>query len=401
MMSCSHIAMTFVGLVLLGCGGVAHSPHAPRPVNAPAVDIAGAKPSTQNADPAADLRPGSSSTGPKVTDLDTIRIQVVGRSAIGATEMTSVATADLFNEASSSWKNGKGDEAIGLFRRLVTEFPDSTYSPLALHNIAAVYDSRGDSGSVIATLRELIAAYPASRQSVEGHLYLAAVLAERKQWKDTIATLDQALARSNLTYADRIEGWARTGYAWMELGQLDDAEVSLATAVSEWKRAPYIEDAYFIAMAQYYRGELAHRRFQAVRVELPDDNLGKSLAAKEALAVECYDRWRQALSHRNAYWATAAGYQMSEVFFELWEATAKAPYPSSMSLSARPAYVDEVHSRIRHHLQKALEGHQMNLQLAQAYGVTTSWSDASRTRAARISEILNREARGEYLLPSS
>jgi tetratricopeptide (TPR) repeat protein len=382
-----------------GCGGVSH-----RPVNAadrvaPALDLAGAKPPSSSISPS-ETHPGSGPSDPKVVDLDTIRIQVVSRTPAGETEMTSVATVDLFNGASAAWKEGRGDVAIGSFRQLVTEFPDSLYAPLSLHNIAAIYDQRGDLDATIAVLRELIAAYPTSRKSVEGHLYIAAILAEKKRWPEAVSTLEQALARTNLTFDDRVEALARKGYAQLELGQLDAAEVSLTGAASEWQRAPRIEDPYFIAMAKYYRGEVAHRRFLALKIELPDDNLGKSLAAKESLAATAYDRWRDALSHRHAYWATASGYQMSQVFFELWEATVRAPYPAAMTAAARGPYVVEVHERVRSHLEKALAGHQMNLQLAQAYGVTTSWSEASKTRAAQILEILAKEAKREYVQPT-
>ncbi|MEZ4359958.1 MAG: tetratricopeptide repeat protein [Kofleriaceae bacterium] len=379
------------------CGGAAPRPRGPRA--APAEDLAEAKPPTPAQTPA-DPRPGSS-PAPAVIDLDTIRIQVVSRTPAGETEMTSVASADLFNGASAAWKEGRGDEAIGLFRRLVSEFPDSSYAPLSLHNIAAIYDGRGDQASTITTLRELIAGYPAARLSIEGHLYIAAITAEHKRWGEALRTLDEVLARDNLTFEDQVEALARKGYVLLELDRLDQADAALVAALGQWRKAPRIDDPYFIAMAQYYRGEVAHRRFAKIEVKLPDDQLGKSLDAKEALAVTAYDRWREALPHRHAYWATASGYQMSQVFFELWEATVKAPYPAAMSLAARPPYVAEVHARVRAHLQKALEGHRMNIELAEAYGVSTTWSEASKTRAMQISEILEKEARGEYVRPAS
>jgi tetratricopeptide (TPR) repeat protein len=400
-----RMSVAFVCIVAVGCGAVIGCGAAPkRPTalgsgSAPASDLADARPTSPATTPT-EPRPGSGSPDPVVIDLDTIRIQVVSRTPAGETQMTSVASADLFNGASTAWKNDKGDAAIGLFRRLVSDFPDSIYAPLALHNIAAIYDGRGDPTSTITTLRELIAAYPNSRQSVEGHLYIAAIELEHKQWSEAVTTLAQALTRNNLTFADRIEAGARRGYALLELGRLDEADAVLAAAVAEWRKAPYIEDPYFIAMAQYYRGEVAHRRFLAARVELPDDNLGKSLDAKTALAVVAYDRWREALTHRHAYWATASGYQMSQVFVELWEATVKAPFPVAMSRAARTAYVNEVHARVRADLQKALEGHQMNVQLAEAYGVSTSWSEASKTRAVQISEILAKEGSGQLVAPT-
>lgn len=380
-------------LVLVACASTP-VPRATLPPSsqAPARDLASAKPEPTEA--------GAAAPDPRVIDLDTIRIQVVGKTPTGEAELSAVATADLFNEASAAWKQGQGDAAIGLFRRLASEFPDSSYAPLALYNIAAIYDRRRDLSATIAVLRELIAAYPGARKAVEARLFLAALLAEHKRWLESVAELDGALGSSSLTFADRVEALARKGYALLELARLDDAEVALSAAIVQWRRAVRLDDPYFVAMAQYYRGVVVHRRFQAIQVALPDDNLGVSLAAKSTLAAAAYDLWREALGHRHAYWATAAGYQMSQIFYELWDAAVRAPYPTAMSRDARPHYVVEVHQRVREHLLKALEGHRMNLELAGAYGVSTSWSDASRAQVVKILEIIERESRGLYLEPA-
>ena len=154
-------------------------------------------------------------------------------------------------------------------------------------------------------------------------------------------------------------------------------------------------------MAHYYRGEIAHRRFAGSPVRLPDDQLAKDLETRRILAGLAYDRWKESLSHRHAYWATASGYQMSQIFVELWEVTVKAPYPAKLDPAQRSRYVSEVHERVLVHLEKALEGHQMNVELAKAYGVETEWSLASEARAVEIMDLLAKDARGELVGPAN
>ncbi len=336
---------------------------------------------------------------PRVTDLDIIRIKVTPRGVGGDPEITTVATADLFRQAGEAAKDGRTQAAMNLYRQIVTEFPDSQYAPISLFNIAAIYDGRADLAMTIDTLRELVKAYPDAHESVEGHLYIAALQADHKQWAEAAATLDAALARPNLSYADRVEGFARKGYAELELSHYDVADIALAQAVTEWQRAPRIEDPYYIAMATYYRGELVHRKFEALPIRLPDDQLVKDVEAKRVLAVQAYDRWKESLHHQQAYWATASGYQMSQIFVELWEATVKAPYPTKVAVAARPTYVTEVHEKSREHLEKALEGHRMNVELAKAYGVDTSWSKGSEQQAVKIMETLAKDAAGNFVTP--
>ena len=123
------------------------------------------------------------------------------------------------------------------------------------------------------------------------------------------------------------------------------------------------------------------------------------MEARRVLVMRAYGHWKEALEHKHAYWATAAGYQMSQVFYEYWKVAVKAPYPDGLDPAGRQAYVIEVHDRMRENLTKALEGHQANVELAGAYGVETRWSEASKVRATELLGVLDREARGDLVRP--
>jgi predicted negative regulator of RcsB-dependent stress response len=392
-----RLVRSFVVAALCACGAPATKPSLPTPPPAvPADDLAIIKGGAKPVDPE-DAR--LAVKDPRVVDLDIIRIKATQTSP-GQHDTTAVATADLFRAANEAAKAGRAQEAIGRYRQLVTEFPDSLYAPVSLFNIAAIYDGQGDPVATITTLRELVTAYPTSRESIEGHLYIAALQAEKRQWADAEATLDAALARTNFTYADRVEAHARRGYVLLEQTKFDDADAALVAAHGEWRKAPRIDDVYYIAMASYYRGEIAHRKFLAAPVRLPDDQLITDLEAKRVLAVTAYDRWKEALGYKHAYWATASGYQMSQIFVELWEATVKAPYPTRLAPAMRDKYNVEVHERVRQHLEKALEGHRMNVELAKAYGVETTWSQGSAKQMVLVMEALAKDAKGVFVTPS-
>ena len=387
----SGVVVGVVACGVVACGARARPStlSTPAPAITPASDLSAARDEATRADPS---DPRLVARDPRVIDLDIIRIQATSEGVGGEPALTSVASADLFREANDAAKAGRQRDAIASYRKLVDDFPDSRFAPVALFNIAAVYDAQGDVTSTITTLRELVAAYPESRESIEGHLYIAALDSDRARWADALATLDEVLARSNLTFGDRIEALARKGYVQLEQGQLEPAESSLAAAIAAWRKAPRIDDPYYIAMAHYYRGELVHRRFRSAPVRTGDDEMVADLAHKRALAVQAYDRWKEALGFQHAYWATAAGYQMSQIFVELWEAHVNAPDPQRIAPANQPTYNARLHGNVREHLEKALEGHRMNVELARAFGVATSWSEASEVQAARVMELLARDA---------
>jgi TolA-binding protein len=386
-------------MVLAACGARASTPTIPAVASgqqtheAPAADLALAKrtpPAGKNDDSAKD---------PRVVDLDIIKITASTRGVGGEVVAEHVATADLFKQANDAAKAKETERAIALYRRIVTEFPESKYAPIALFNIAALLDARGDYAGTLAALRELVKGYPNARESIDGHLYISALQSDHEDWPEALATLDEIIARSNLTYQDRIEVFARRGYILIQTHRWGEAQAALDAAVADWERAPHIEDPYYIAMATYYRGELAHQKFIEAPVRLPDDTLIADLEHKRVLAVEAYDKWKQSLGFHQAYWATASGYQMSQIFVELWRITVTAPYPARIDTATRDKYTAEVHDRVREHLAKALEGHRMNVELAKAYGVETTWSKGSAQQAVQIVDLLAKDSAGSFVMP--
>jgi hypothetical protein len=163
--------------------------------------------------------------------------------------------------------------------------------------------------------------------------------------------------------------------------------------MSTWRKAQNIEDPYYVAMAAFYLGEVSARRFADQKVRSADEELSADMRTKRELLLDAYDHWKEALTFKNAYWATAAGYQMSQIFYDYWKAAVGAPFPDGMSADARPLYVEEVHARVKENLEKALDGHNANVGLADAYGVKTSWSEASKQRAIELMQLLDQEAR--------
>jgi tetratricopeptide (TPR) repeat protein len=388
-----------LGLAIAGCGARAAHPVAPAPVTAtpdPGRDLSHA-PHDPTPVGAPAHHPGTGAVG----DLGTIRFDVVGRTGSGDPDVVAVVPAQILADGNALLTAGKQEQALAQFRRIVSEFPDSKLAPVALFNVALVYEHRGEIESAITTYRDLVKAYPTGRDSLDAHLRAAALVADRQDWPRALTLLDEILARTDLTHADKIEAFARKGYVQLERGELAPAEITLASAVTEWQRATRIDDPYFIAMAHYYLGEIAHRRFQAVQLHLPDEALKRDIGAKEALAVAAYDRWKEALELKNAYWATAAGYQMSQIFFELWDSSVHAPFPQAVDPRAKDAYLAEVHALVRPDLDKALEGHQMNVGLAGAYGVATTWSEASKQRATEIVQVIQGESAGVASHPTA
>jgi tetratricopeptide (TPR) repeat protein len=339
-------------------------------------------------------------TGDRVYDLEALRIEVAGRSADGEPELVAYDAQALLDAGNDALARGRADEAVARYEKLLREFPESRLAAAARYNLGLAHEARGEHERALELYRLLAADDTLGRDAVDAHVRMAAVLAELGRWSEARQALVALLARSDLTHADRIEGLARLGYVALEQQDFAAAETHLGEALQTFEKlTTRLETLYFVAMARYYLAQIPHRQFRARPMRLPDQQLERDLAAKAGLVTLAYDRYVEVLSVHDAYWGTAAGYQMSQIYKELWDDVTSAPIPTQLSPEAAGYYVKEVHARVRPMLEKAMEGHLRNLELARTYGTDTEWSAASRVRADEIAELLAREASGELVTP--
>src|SRR5262245_21058310 len=108
----------FVLVMVAACGGRAARTTLPTPAVALAHDLAAAKTAAKPTDAHLVAK------DPRIVDLDIIRITAMSRGVGGDPELDHVATADLFNQATEAAKAGQTERAIGLYRRIVSEFSD-------------------------------------------------------------------------------------------------------------------------------------------------------------------------------------------------------------------------------------------------------------------------------------
>ena len=336
----------------------------------------------------------------EVIDLEAIRIEVVGRDAEGEPTLDAYDARSLLDQGNDAIAEERHDDAIAAYEKLLDAFPDSRLAPAAIYNFGLALEGKGDYDGAIARYRVLATRTDAGRDSIDAHVRIAAVQAELERFAQSEETLVAVLARRDLTHGDRIEAMARLGYAYLEQDDLDGAERMLEDAIAYFRKLTTTLDTnYYVAMSFYYRAQVSHRRFRAMPLRLPEEQLKKDYIAKRERLEQTYDRYREALQIQNAYWATASGYQMSQIYKEFWDDTVLAPLPARLSSEARELHAVEIHRLARQFLEQAMNGHRTNVELAAAYKTTTVWSEASRVRAAEVAEVLARESSGELVIP--
>ncbi len=355
-------------------------------------------------------KPEPAPARPKTLDLEPLKIKVVTDPSTGAKDIVHYDARILLDRGNEAIAEERYADALAAYDQLLAEFPDSTVVPLALLNAGLAHESRQEWDLAVGRYRKVAGSKAPAEHVVDALMRIGVVDSERKRWGDAAVTFEQLLGRTGLTAPVRIEAMARLGYVLVEQKAFERAERVLEEAVQYAGTAGFaaggqLDTDYYVAMACYYLANIPHRQALATPLRLEggagagEEQLKKDLAAKRDLLKLAYDRYLVALKRRNAYWATAAGYQMSQMFKELWDEVVRAPIPPRLTAQESGYYAREVHRFMRDHLDKAMRGHSNNVVLAEAYRTSTEWSEASRVRAKEITEILLREAAGELVVP--
>jgi tetratricopeptide (TPR) repeat protein len=322
-----------------------------------------------------------------------MRIRVV-EEAGKAPEVEAYDARDLFDQAGAALDGESWDQALGLYDRLLAEFPSSSLVVPAMFNAGLAHEGKGDWEGAIARYQLVLHTSTRHQDRIDAAIRTAAVLAEQGNWDRSAAALEPVLADRTASADDRLEALARKGYALVEAKSYPAAELALSAAV-ELVRGKGDRAEPFAAMAHFYLAEIPRRQAAAVPLRLPDAQLKADLEAKANLVLLAQKRYEATVELGNVHWATAAAHAMATMQEDMWRALVGAPVPTQLKPDEAAVYVAEVRKLARPYLDRALDIHTKNVELAQRYRTESPWSEASRQRIPVVADLIAREERGE------
>ncbi|NJK31609.1 MAG: hypothetical protein HC927_03890, partial [Deltaproteobacteria bacterium] len=220
------------------------------------------------------------------------------------------------------------------------------------------------------------------------------------QWERSGGVLPAgARARRRLLPSERVEALARQGYAMFHLDRLAEADALFAAADEVFTSATEsgaerFADTYFGAMARFYRAAILHRRFRAIEIHLPEQQMQEDFAAKLELLEQAQEAYNHAIRARHVYWVSAAGYQLSTLFEEFYDAVMYAPVPDWLDEAQRRVYYEELEEQLRPVVDKAIWVLEKNLETARKLGYENEFVLRSEDQLARLQGVLlGRDAR--------
>jgi tetratricopeptide (TPR) repeat protein len=310
----------------------------------------------------------------------------------------------LLDAGNDALQGGDALRAIAYYERLAEEFSQSELVTAALYNRGLALERLGEHDAAIDQYRDLAAAVQKGRDAIDALIRAGAVLADLRRWPASVDVFEELLARDDLSPSDRVEGYARLGYALYENKDDPRAEEVLGEALAVAGRlgeGEHLETSYFVAMSAFYLGLIPRRQFSDIPLRLPDEQMARDLEAKAELVLLTHERLTRAIAVGEPHWATAAGYELGAIQEEFWRAIVSAPIPPHLGPEAVQAYTSEVHDQAREFLERSLTLYSRTVELAEVFRTTTRWSRAAEERAGVVADLLARERAGELVAPET
>ena len=347
--------------------------------------------------------PAVPSAGP-VTQYEMDPIKITAVAGPDGTHVEAFDAAELFEQAGKALSDKRFDDAIAAYDRVLKEFPEGRYVRASLYNVGLAYQGKKDWEGAIARFKALTDGYPDSSDAKDAAFQLGSTYAEINNWPASVQVLARTLERKDLSSDDRLEALARRGFAQFQLKDLDTAERTLRSAVAffhQKEAEERFETDFYLALAMYHIGEIAHERFRAVPLRLPEKQMGIDLEAKAHLLLASQRQYIDTIKLGNPGWASASGFQIASLYEELYDAFIHAPVPPDLlrpdAREKLDIYYEEVRKKIRVLLEKSVRTHQENLAMMERLGVQNEWRDRSKVAYAKIQRLLDPSYRPAFV----
>ncbi len=327
-------------------------------------------------------------SGPVTTvEMDPVQIEV-GKPG---DELVAYDAPTLFAEAGAHMDDNRFSQAVESYDRLIKNFPDSGYVPPSIFNAGLSLEAQGRFVDAAERYRQVLDQFPAAKVAKDASLRIGACYAELARWPASIEALEIAARRSDLNLSERVETLSRIGLGYFEIHDVTQAERSFREAVTYYQahqEEERIESPFFVAMAQFYRAHLSHKRFRDMPLRPVQKQLTQDIEALAKQFMAANDGYVAAIRFKDPFWASAAGFHIGALYRELYDTLVKAPVPVELNELEKIFYSDLLKGQLRTLLEKAQGVLQKNVEWASRVGVKNGWVEKSSEQLEELSRLL-------------
>src|SRR5262245_30326180 len=340
-------------------------------------------------------------------EMDPIKISAVTGPDGGHLETFDVA--ELFEHAGKALAEKRYDDAIAGYEQLLREFPgDNKFRLPSLYNQGLAHQGKKDWAKAADVFKKMAELAPNHPDTKDALFQLGATYAEMGNWPTSGTIFAQLLERKDMTADDKIEAYARRGFAQFQLKDLDTAERTFTSALYFFRsieKDERLQTDFYLGLVKYHLGQIPHERFRAIPLRLPEKQMAKDMDDKARLLLSAQRQYIETIKMGNPQWASASGYQVGSLYEEFYDSFIHAPIPPELvgdgNQEKREIYYDELRKRIRILLEKSLRTHEQNLLMLERLGVQNEWRDKSKLAFAKLQKMLDPSFKFDFADPAT
>jgi tetratricopeptide (TPR) repeat protein len=292
---------------------------------------------------------------------------------------------------------------------LLKEFPgDTKYRLPSLYNEGLAYQGKKDWAKAADVFKKMQALAPDASDTKDALFQLGATYAEMGNWPTSATIFAELLERKDMNADDKIEAYARRGFAQFQLKDLDTSERTFSTALYYYRsieREERLQTDFYLGLVKYHLGQIPHERFRAIPLRLPEKQMAKDMDDKARLLLSAQRQYIETIKMGNPQWASASGYQVGSLYEEFYDSFVHAPIPPELlgdgNTEKREVYYEELRKKIRILLEKSLRTHEQNLLMLERLGVQNEWRDKSKLAFGKLQKMLDPSSASSFAIMST
>lgn len=349
----------------------------------------------------------TSSSGEAEEKLDGSQSRAEGSETIDADPMlvrggddvegdVTVDSEEVFDRAYEAYSARQYEEAVEHYETIVEYFEGSRFYQPSLYNGGLAYEKLERWEAAARMYRRIIDDFPNEENTTDAYFRLAQVYEEMGEHEEIVELMTEVMLRDDASRFDRVEAHTRRSTALIELRNLGEAEDGFRSVLKINENAPPDQklptDSRYICQAYFGLGEIFRKRQAEIQLTLPPETMGDDLDEKAKLLLEAQQYYLQALRQHHADWSMAAGYMIGRLYEDFYSDIFSAEVPEGLSEEQVAMYFEELESKIRPVMERAIKVYEKNLSLSKRIGETPEnnrWVAETAESLRRMKEYLN------------
>ncbi len=269
-----------------------------------------------------------------------------------------LAARAAFTAAQVYEKMAYFDRAAEAYETVVDKFGNSEQAADALFDAGILRQALGQHAQAIAHYQRYAKRYKQRKDAAEVAFRIGVVYEESGDDGRANRAFREYARRYSRSGKHVIEAHTRAGRTAVRLGHSKRAAGDLAAALKLYKRLKKkLRDPArpWAAEARYLEGELVHRQFEKISLDVKPRQLKRTLNRKTKLLEEAQRIYLDVVDYGDVQWATAALYRIGQVYEIFAESIREAPIPPGLSAKEGELYKTELENYVVDVEDRAIE----------------------------------------------